>query len=203
MRHALCLAWAIALIGCPAASAQSLEESVLTLERSGAASKIRREGPGLIVAEDINLEVRVVDAVACTVRLTDRSRPEFTTITGEWDSAPAKPSPNLGATHREIYFGRVIPADIKKIPQVLGTRNGVVVEKLDDAQWRLPGSPGDEIWCSFSPDKTKTCWDEKEYSRISIVRGLPDQRERTGRVDRALVSIYADFCKGAQKRVPF
>lgn len=191
------------LAGCAAASAQSLEESVLTLERSGAASKVRREGPGLIVAEDINLEVRVVDAVACTVRITDRSRPELKTITGEWDSTPAKPSPNLDATHHEIYFGRVIAADIKKVPEVLGTRSGVVVEKLDDARWRLSGSPGDEVWCQFWPDKRKTCWDERKYSRISIVRGLPDQEERTGRVDRALVSIYADFCKGAQKRVPF
>ena len=180
----------VAAITASPATAQSLEETVLTLEREGAVSSIRQEGPGVIVADDF-IEVRVLDPAACAVRITQR------------DHTPDKSMAEFMATHKEVYLGRVIPGDIKKAPQVLGTRNGVVVEKMDDAQWRLPGSPGDEVRCQFWPKMHKTCWDHIEYSRLSMARNLPDWNERTTRIDRALVHLYADLCKGAQKRVPF
>ena len=184
------------------ATAQSLEETVLTLERAGAVSSIRQETPGVIVADNL-IEVRVVDPATCTVRITQRHS-EPTTVGGSWDkNAPAIDVGEFMATHKEVYLGRVIPADIKKVPQVLGTKNGIVVEKLDDANWRLPGSPGDKVWCNFWRNGTKYCKDNLEYSRLSLVRDLPDWNERAARVDRALVHLYADLCKGAQKRVPF
>ncbi|MET7242939.1 hypothetical protein ABZT49_06180 [Methylobacterium sp. EM32] len=189
--------------GTGTAEAQSLEEAVLTLHRSGAQSKVRQDAPGVVVADDINLEVRVVDPAACTVRVTNRSRPTMRTISGEWDDKPAAPSPNLDALYMEYHLGWVIPDGVKKVSEVLGTRNGVVVDQIPDARWRLPGSPGDEVKCQVWPGGRRTCSDSVEFSRISIVRGLPDQEERTNRVDRALVRIYADLCKGAARRVPF
>ena len=193
----------LALMTASPASAQSLEETVLTLERGGAQSKITSEGPGVVVASDINLEVRVIDPAACSVRITQRSR-EPLKISGSWDkSEPTVDMSEFMATHKEVYLGRIIPSDLKKVPEILGTRNGVVVEKIDDARWRLSGSPGDEVWCQFWPKNPKTCWDHVEYSRLSVVRDLPDWNERAARVDRALVHLYADLCKGAAKRVPF
>lgn len=191
------------VLGAGTAEAQSLEDAVLTLHRSGAQSKVRQEAPGVVVAEDINLEVRVVDPTACTVRITDRSRPAMSTISGYWDDKLAAPSPNLNALFVEYHLNRVIPNDVKKVAEVLGARNGVVVDQIPDARWRLPGSPGDEVRCQVWPGERRTCSDSIEFSRISIVRGLPDQEARTARVDRALVRIYADLCKGAVKRVPF
>ncbi|WP_156647825.1 hypothetical protein [Methylobacterium sp. Leaf87] len=155
------------------------------------------------MASDINVEARVVDAAECSVRITDRNRPASKTIRGEWDDKPATPSPNTDGLYRELYLGRVVAQDIKKVPQVLGTRNGVVVEQIVDGKWRLAGSPGDDLWCIFWPDGRKSCSDNIEFERMSVVRNLPDQEERTKRVDRALVHLYGDLCKGAQKRVPF
>ena len=185
------------------AAAQSREETVLPLQRSGAQSTVRREGPNVVVVDGLNWEVRVTDPAACTVRITDRSRPAESRISSEWGTGPSTPSPNLDALYKELYLGRVIPGDIKKVPQVVSTRNGVVVEQIVDANWRLAGSPGDEVWCQFWPDGRKTCSDNLTAERISIVRGLPDQDERTARVDRALGHLYAELCKGAPKRVPF
>ncbi len=168
---------------------------------SAVEDQVRR--PGVVVASDINLEVRVIDPAACSVRITQRDR-EPLTVSGSWDkSEPAVDMSEFTATHKEVYLGRVIPGDIKKVPEILGTRNGVVVEKIDDARWRLSGSPGDEVWCQFWPKQPKTCWDHVEYSRLSVVRDLPDWTERAARVDRALVHLFADLCKGAAKRVPF
>ncbi|MHC1999586.1 hypothetical protein ACYQR9_04000 [Methylobacterium sp. CM6241] len=194
---------AISLMGHNAASAQSLEETALTLHRSGAASTVKREAPGVVVVADLNWEVRVTNEASCTVRITDRNRPAFKSISGEWDNKPATPSPNTDGLYQELYLGRVVAENIKKVPQVLGTRNGIVVDQMTDAKWRLPGSPGDEIWCIFWPDGRKSCSDNVEFERLSIVRGLPDQDERTARVDRALVHLYANLCKGSQKQIPF
>ncbi|MCJ2074478.1 hypothetical protein MKK68_02225 [Methylobacterium sp. E-016] len=201
------LAWTLAVVAAIAwsggATAQSLEETVLPLQRSGAQSMVRREGPDVVVVDGLNWEVRVTDPAACTVRITDRSRPAESRIRSDWGTGPVKPSPNLEALYKEIYLGRVIPGDINKVPQVISTRNGVVVEQIVDANWRLAGSPGDEVWCQFWPDGSKSCSDSLTVERISIARGLPDQDERTTRVDRALVHLYGDLCKGAAKRVPF
>lgn len=202
IRH-LIFALSIALTVAAPAKSQSLEETVLTLQRSGAQSTVRREAPNIVVVDDLNWEIRVVDPAACTVRITDRNRPAESQIRTGWGAGPVKPSPNLDSVYKELYLGRVIPADIKKVPQILGTRGGVVVEQITDANWRLPGSPGDEVWCQFWPDGSKTCWDHIETTRILMGRSAPDQSERTTRVDRALVHLYADLCKGSAKRVPF
>lgn len=197
------IAMVVAIAWGSGATAQSLEETILPLQRSGAQSTVRREGPNVIRVEGLNWEVRVTDLAACTVRITDRSRPAESQIRSDWGTGPVTPSPNLDALYKELYLGRVIPSDTKKVPQVVSTRNGVVVEQIVDANWRLAGSPGDEVWCQFWPDGRKTCSDYLLAERISIVRSLPDQDERTARVDRALVHLYADLCKGAVKRVPF
>jgi hypothetical protein len=192
-----------ALVAAEPVHAQSLEESVLSLERAGHQSRVRQDGPGIVVADDMNLEVRVVDPAACVVRITNRNRPATRAIPGGWDDKPAEPAPNLDALYQEYHFGRVVTDAIKKVPEVLGTRNGVVVDQLVDAKWRLPGSPGDEVRCQIWPGGRRSCMDYIEFSRLSIVRDLPDQEGRTARVDRALVHVYADLCKGAARRVPF
>ncbi|WP_452181344.1 hypothetical protein [Heyndrickxia sporothermodurans] len=193
----------LALITASPASAQSLEETVLTLQFGGRTSAIRQEGPGVIVAQANNMEVRVFDADKCIVRLTDRDRPAFSEIQMNWSGPPTR-SENMNALYKEMYLGRVIPSDIKKVAGYQSmSADGLETRPLPDATWRLPGSPGDEVWCNIFPGKTKYCQDHIDIERISPIRNLPGQADATARTDRALVHLYADLCKGAPKRVPF
>ena len=194
--------WLLAIISSFPASAQSLEETALTLQFGGRTAAIRQEGAGVIVVEASNMEIRVIDAEKCVVRLTDRNRPAFTDMHMDWSGPPIRME-NTNALYEESYFGRVVPQDVKKAPDIRGTRNGVVVEQIVDGKWRLPGSPGDEVRCYFWPNKTKSCQDHIDIERISPAENSLSKADDTARVDRALVHLYADLCKGAQKRVPF
>lgn len=194
------IALAVALVAGPAA-AQSLEETALTLERSGAVSTIVRTGPGVVVADGF-LEARVVDEPGCTVRITRLDRKPYTEMSSDF-GGPVTRSENLDALYREIHFGRVIPGDIKRVPDVLSTRKGVVVEQTVDGKWRLPGSPGDEVWCNVWPKMAPTCSDALEVHRILPPGAVTDGAERAARIDRAMTHLYGDLCKGAPKKVPF
>jgi hypothetical protein len=195
------IALAVAIAGGPAA-AQSLEETALTLERSGAVSTIVRAGPGVVVADGF-LEARVVDEPSCTVRITRLDRKPYTEMSSGWGDGPTTRSENLDALYKEVHYGRVIPVDMKRVPDVRGTRNGVVVEQTVDGKWRLPGSPGDQVWCQVWPKREPTCWDALEVSRILPPGAVSDSPERTARIDRAMTHLYGDLCKGAPKKVPF
>lgn len=200
---ALGLALALLTVACgrPAA-AQSLEETVLPLLRSGAESTFKWKGAGIVV-DGANWEVKVVDPVNCTVRVTYLDWKPYTEIRSGWgEDGPVIRSENLNAQYRELYLNRVIPSEIKKVPKVLGTNRGVVVDQIVDGQWNLPGNHGDEVWCQFWPKGNKTCWDKIDVDRVAV-RGLSDERERMMRVDRALTHLYGDLCKGSNKKVPF
>ena len=193
---------AVALLS-SGARAQTLEETLLVLVRAGAESAVTREEPGVIgVRDGVDWEVRVVDSVACTVRITDRAWRPTTEMQMSWSSSPTQMD-NPAPKGQEFYLGRVVAADVKKVPLIRGTRNGVVVDQLQDALWRLPGSPGDNVMCWLGAKGDKSCSDSVDFSRLMGIDGLPDQAERTTRVDRAMTHLFGDLCKGALRRVPF
>ena len=189
------------VVGAGTAEAQSLEEAVLALQFGGRTAGVRQESPGVAVSSN-GIEARVVDAANCVVRVTDRNRPAYVETRRGWDG-PSVREENTSAKYDEWYLGRVIPSDVRKVEGYKSmSRDGVDTRPLADANWRLAGSPGDEVWCNFWPDATKHCVDHRDVERIAPWNS-PTQDEDTQRVDRALTHIYADLCKGAPKRVPF
>lgn len=172
-----------------AVSAQSLEEAVLTLESGGADFPVTRPEQGVVVGGD--REVRLLDAKACAVRITDLDRAPFEVSSSFDAGAPKTDVRAMLATHSELYLGRAAAA--VKAPQVLSRRNGVPVDQIPDGKWTLTGVPGSEIRCTFWPDGRKTCWREVEFERVSMVRGLSDQAERTARADAAVARVVELF----------
>ncbi|KAA2236427.1 hypothetical protein [Salinarimonas soli] len=178
------------------ATAQPLEDALLTLIRFGAESVIVKREPGLIVTGDSpHVEVRVLDQENCVVRVTDLDWKPTREQKMLW-GGPATVVENTDSTHRDYFLGRVIASEIKKVSSVLERVAGRVTRERKDAKWLLVGNHGDETQCIYFPASEKHCTNQIEFDRA-------DEQDRAARSDKALVRIFGDLCRGTTRKTPF
>lgn len=114
-------------------------------------------------------------------------------------------SPSGDGLTRTFFLNRVIISEIKKDSASTRTTD-IPIFKKPDYRWVLPGNHGDELVCvtskRFSDGSRPTCrTGEIEFERWSLSNSAdPDQ---PARVDRALVHLYANLCKGTHRKTPF
>jgi hypothetical protein len=181
--------------------AQPLEESFLTLLHAGAHSVIKKREHGTVVIDDqAKWEVRVLDEASCAVRVTDLEWTPTTEVRSDFRGSTITVENALA--HRDYFLDRVIASNIRKISEVLEAVKGRLTRERPDAIWLLAGNYGDELWCSYRPGGKKTCWDKIEFRRGTGI-DAPDESERIQRVDRAMVRVFGDLCKGAPRKTPF
>ena len=165
------------------ARAQSLEETLATLQGVNP-STLHRVDPSTVENGAGGIRFRTVDAAKCIASST---------------MPPSQGSNVLGDVLGNIKIGKIVRTYY--FNEAIASKTHKDYGENPDDAWIIQGNYGSNVHCDSEDDKNETCSDSAEFLRGPST--LPDYEKQASIIDRAIVHLFADLCKGASQRTPF